>query len=414
MHSKHTSTVVSRVGLGAYQASLLSIVCLPFLVPFSDARNIDLQGLILILAGLTGIGAVMLRKPRVLNSLSRLEQMLLGVFVASCMLSLLANPHKGYDLLGAPYIRLGAAGLVACVACGLALRNISSKRLMQYLYLIIGVSAILSIPYNMLRLHTLVRIGGVFAQADIFAVFLGCGLLLGLAMWTMYPRWRPPLLIMQLVLLGLLLLTETRAVLFLVIILYGYMFWQNHKQTGWSWWQWLACIIGALLVLIGAKILLPVRVTSGAYADQSIRYRLVLQAEALRPAAQKPLFGYGPGNLADALACNKLLTTDLQQTCHKGYFFNSSHNIFLDRILAIGWLGGLAFLALVLIELRAGLWSSADSRVLAYCTLLIAGYYLSNVTDITLELLLWILLLHRATRRNNKYSVMDVVEEVRA
>ena len=83
----------------------------------------------------------------------------------------------------------------------------------------------------------------------------------------------------------------------------------------------------------------------------------------------------------------------MQTTCRQGYFFNSSHNIFIDRVLAIGWLGGLAFLAIVMLAIYRGLRGKQELWVLGYAVALIGFYYLTNVTSVTLELLLWVLLM---------------------
>ena len=406
--SKHkrgriTHPVIYRLDSLAYQVSIGLMICLPFLVPFTDARNIDLQGLILLLAGLTSLLVTLNRQ--IFSRLGQREQILLGIFGTLCLFSMAVNPHWYYNFFGAPYIRLGVAGLLSCIACGLVLGAISTRRLITSLYWLICLVAIVSIPYNWLRFHSFLRIGGVFAQTDIFAVFLACGLLLGLTMTKSYPHWRWPIRIIQFGLASLLILTQTRAVLLLVVILYVYIFWQSRQYKKWSNRKWAICVSGVLCVLIGAKILLPARLTNVNYASQSIQYRFSLQRYALDATMQKPFFGYGPGNLADALACNKLTATSLQKTCHAGYFFNSSHNIFLDRVLAIGWIGGLAFLLFVLIELRSGLGDDSDTRILTYCALLIACYYLTNVTNITLELLLWILLIHIALQRSVKQSI---------
>jgi O-antigen ligase len=380
---------------------MLLVVCLPLLVPFPDSRNTDLQGIILLIAGLASWLVVLFRRPAI-PRLDRRAQSLLAICLSFCVISLCVNPHKMYDLLGAPYVRLGSLALCACIGCGLALRSLSSKQLITWLYGLICVIAAVSVPYTWLRLHTFSRIGGVFAQADIFAVFMGCGILLGWTISDMYPRFRWQVRGMQLVFFSLLIISETRAVLGVVVLISTYVLWQRRQRyTGMATWKWIVLGVSLLCLLGCFKVLVPSRVTSLAYGLQSVRYRLSLQGSGLRASEQKPLFGYGPGNLADALACNKLTAPSLQRTCHQDYFFNSSHDIFLDGILGIGWIGGSAILLLVLIELKVGLKADKYTRTLAYCILLIACYYLTNVTNISLELLLWILLLSVASSRVN-------------
>ena len=84
----------------------------------------------------------------------------------------------------------------------------------------------------------------------------------------------------------------------------------------------------------------------------------------------------------------------IKESCDDGYYFTSTHNIYLDRILAIGWIGGLAYSLFVQICLYLGLRLKGQQiQILSYCALVIAIYYLTNVTSVALELLFVILLL---------------------
>ena len=382
---------IGRVAGVCRNASLVLAGCLAFLVPFNPARNIDLQGLLLVVSGGFAWCALLLGYRQMFKSLSRLDSVLLGIFAAFCLVSLAANPHLGYDFFGAPYIRLGTGSLLACVGIGLLLTTIQRQRLLTWLYVMILGLSVVSVPYSWWHFHSLLRIGGVFAQADILACFVGCGLLFGLEMLSLYPLRRNILLSVQLFWAILLVLTQTRAVLLIVIILC--LLWELQKLRGDKFKRVALYGVTALLLLGGLHYFIPNRLTNTAYASESIHYRLTLQSYALKVSEQKPVWGYGPGNLADALSCPRLPAGALQTTCHQGYFFNSSHNIFIDRVLAIGWLGGLAFLGVVILAIYRSLGGKRIVRTLGYAVILISCYYLTNVTSVTLELLLWVLLL---------------------
>jgi O-antigen ligase len=369
---------------------LVLAACLPFLVPFDPARNIDLQGMLLMISGGLAWTALLLGHRGIFKSVGRLDRTLLGIFAVCCLVSLLVNPHLGYDFFGAPYIRLGTAGLLSCVGIGLLLTTVARKRLLTGLYLIILGLSVVSVPYSWWHFHSLLRVGGVFSQADIMACFIGCGLLLGLEMLHLYPRRRNVLLAGQLFWAVLLLLTQTRAVLLIVIVL-G-LVWELCKRRGHEFKRVAFYGAAALLLLGGLHYFAPSRLTNTAYASESIHYRLTLQGYALKASWQKPFWGYGPGNLADALSCPRLTSPALQKTCRKGYFFNSSHNIFIDRVLAIGWPGGLSYLVLVLLAIYRGLRGRPETRIFGYAVALVGCYYLTNVTSVTLELLLWTLM----------------------
>jgi len=353
-------------------------------VPFSGGvRDIDLQGGVLIVSGLFAWIALALQRQAL--RLTIVEGSLL-IFVLCSLVSLSVNPHFGYDLWGAPYIRLGTAGILACIGVGRLTATMKTRGLLVVLYLIITAGAIVSLPYSWVSFHYLARIPGIVAQTDVFACLLGVGLLLGLEMLVLYPGRRVWIVSAQAYMAGLLLLTETRAVLVLVVII-G-LVWAWHNKVDRTMTVSVALVI--LVLMAGLTQIAPTRLTNSGYAADSVSYRLTLQRYALKSSNQKPLFGYGLGNLADALDCSKLSAKSLQKTCRQGYFFNSSHDIFIDRILAVGWIGGLAYLGIVSAALYSGFYNP-KTRIFAYALLLIAGYYLTNVTDVVLELLLWIL-----------------------
>ncbi len=370
--------------------SFVLAACLPFLAPFNPLRNIDLQGLVLLISGGFAWCALLLGYRGVLQSLGWLEGGLLTVFSVCCVASLLINPHFSYGVLGAPFVRLGTGGYLACIGIGILGKTIKLEQLLLGLYVLIVGLAVVSVPYSWLHFHSLLRMGGVFAQADIMACFIGCGLLIGLGMWGLCPKQRRLLLGIQGFLVGLLLLTQTRAVLFLVIGLY-LIFMIKHRRRGSP--LVIVAVIAALLLFGTLHYFLPSRITDRAYVVQSISYRLSLQKYAVQTSAHRPFLGYGPGNLADALACSRLPAGSLQTTCKQGYFFNSSHNIFIDRVLAIGWLGGLSYLGLVVLALYRGWRGNKTLQIVGYTLTLIGCYYLTNVTSLTLELLFWILLM---------------------
>jgi O-antigen ligase len=380
-------TISAELAPISQQIFIILAFCLPVLIPFDSSRNVDLQGLILLVIGLFAWAFVGLRG---MPKLTLLDRLLLGIFIGCCLISTAVSPHIGYDLLGAPYIRLGALGLISCIGFGLAAIRVRPLRLIGSLYGLIVAVATASLPYYFIKYHSLIRIGGVFAQADIFAVVLGVGLLLGLYLLELNVRRGWILYITQFFLLGLLILTETRVALILTVLLM--LAWQFRYHYARFRRRLLLYIALLLLVIAGFYALPSNRFTNFAYASTSIQYRLNLQAAGLSASKHKVLFGYGPGNLADALNCSKLAAQDLQKTCRQGYFFNSSHNIYIDRILGIGWLGGLAFLLIVIRSISAGLKIKSEDQILSYVLILIALYYLTNVTSIPLELMLWVLL----------------------
>lgn len=391
--SNHRNLKIHNLIVVLENTVLLLVCSLPFLVPFSLERNFNLQGLVIILAGALGWVTVFLRKDKPQDRFEKIGTILIALYIIANILNLVAN-FNSHTLFGSPLMRLGSLGLVACIGCGLALRKIEPKRLIQWLYTSICLIAASAIPYSLLTDSSISRIGGLFSQADILAVFMGVGVLFGIAMWQSYPDKRKYLIVTQLLLIAILVGTQTRSVI-LLLPLIGLLMVLTGNMTRSRKIQFSGVILSALaLVMILSPSLPSSRLTDSKYAGESLSYRRDLQKAGIKSLTTKPLFGYGAGSIENALKCSDLSSSSLKQSCYEGFYFTSSHNIYLDRTLAIGWVGGLAYLAFVIVCLFRGLRSRYKQiQILSYCALLIAIYYLTNVTSIALELLFIILLL---------------------
>lgn len=407
--SKHKPTspevkLNSPVALLSYYSFMLAglgCLILPFLAIFGASnKDTDQQSYILLGAGLFAwINVYLRRYSKIWQQTPWFTRLLIIVLIVTLAISSIVNPHLSYDLLGEPYLRLGLLSMLAILGCALFFLNLNRQRLLNWLYAICCMLCLTALPYNAIRLHTLDRVGGVFAQADILAVFAGLGLLIGWQLIKKYRAYATWFYISQLLLAIVLWLTQTRSILALSILLSIIWFVLNkglnlNKRN-------LTLILIALVVLAGTAIVLPNRLKSFSYDKFSITYRLDLDSAALVASAHKPLVGYGPGNVATALACQSLTSPPLKQTCHEHFYFNSSHNIFLDRTLEAGWLGGVAYLLFVVSSLARGFRSREDEViVMSLAALLIALYYLTNVTNIDVELSFWIFLLqlNRSTK----------------
>lgn len=204
----------SNISNFIFKTAVVLIVAMPFLAPFPDNRNADLQGIVILIAGLLSSVYIITKYKSFNNLLSNKERVLLIAIMVFALLSFLVNPHKNYDLLGAPYVRLGLAGTYSIIACSFLMSSIKTRDLLRYLYLLIIAIATISVPYTIYEQGTVNRIGGLFSQADIFAVFMGCGLLIGVEIYKKYPKLKFQIISSQILLVVLILLSQTRAVIF--------------------------------------------------------------------------------------------------------------------------------------------------------------------------------------------------------
>jgi hypothetical protein len=250
-----------------FNCCLSFLICLPFLVPFDANRDVDLQGLIVIIAGSFAALALLTAQKFQYKTLPNIGFRLLSVFCVACLLSTIINPHKAYDIIGAPYVRIGFVSILSYILCGFMLLTIPINNFIKYLYLIISSLAWLSLPYSLVRFHSLVRLPGVINQPDIFACLLGCCLLLGWYMIYKLPQIKYWLAVNQLFLIIVLFLTQTRAVIAITILLS--MAWLYLRRNIVSKRQLLVGGLSVILVAVSCYGILPHRLTNKAYAYQS-------------------------------------------------------------------------------------------------------------------------------------------------
>jgi len=279
--------------------------------------------------------------------------------------------------------------ILSSIGIGLVLHKLDNKLFMVALYVSIVALALVSVPYDLLFIGSLVRLSGPLRQPDFLAAWLGCGLLIGLFAYRWYPRYSKAILAAQGLLLVTLLLTETRAIIGLVLLLTLVYLWIFKKA-----WKF---IIGA--VIITCVLFVPFIHTKALHStthilQQDVLLRVHIQSVAIQSFKTMPFQGYGPGNIVNVLACAKLTSPDLVAVCNRHLEYTSSHNIFIDRLLEFGWLGGLTYIALTVYAITRGFRSQTESgRALSFCMLLLGFYYLTNITSTEVELLFWVLLI---------------------
>jgi O-antigen ligase len=388
-----------HVNQQAIATACLDILCvLPFLNPFPLERSIFLQSLLVVLVG--GIAWLsLIVSGKVFYKLPRYIIWLIVMYIVWAVVSLLFN-HSVINIFGSSFLRLGVLPLFACIGCGLILRSISTIRLLTWLYCSSVLLALVSL-FSMRSFNVTDRIGGIFHQADILGVWMGCGLILGLAMWKLFGNSRRWITISQILLMTTLILSQTRVIILLVCVIGLYVLLRSNLSLTRKILSITAAAVFACYILINIGNT-RYHLTNTQDATDSIHYRYDLQSDAVDASLHRPLFGYGAGNVTSALSCPSLHSPALQQTCQDGFYFNSSHNIYLDRVLSFGLIGGFSFVLIVVCSLYYGLRSKNDERFFAYGAILIALYYLTNVTNVTLELLLWVLLLRSYTLENNE------------
>lgn len=372
----------------------LDLVCLlPFVGVLGLRRGSFVQLVLILIAATTAATRLIYKKNRKLN-FPKLAKYLLSVYGVFIFISLVIyrNANSWFGYFHDKIDSTGSLALLAIICVALMLYSVNQTRIIKYLYIsIIGLS--ISGLVQQIESHSLIRIGGLLHQPDLLSIYMALGLILGTILYVKLPKYKYYIIAGQILLLAVLVLTQTRATLILTLLIFALIILRSRLRLNLKIIYLALLITCSALIFIFSSTIVSSRLSSVSYATSSIKYRGDLQAYALNESASSPIYGYGGGNLKSALPCSRVKSLDLMQTCSQGYYFSSSHNIFLDRILQYGWIGGLSYLGFIAYSLYLGLWSKGVTRYFAYCALLISVYYLTNVTSLGVEALLWLFLL---------------------
>lgn len=363
---------------------------LPLLVPFSTGRNIDLQaGIVWVLGTIAWLSLFLWRTDT--PSLRRWLWWPIGLYALSCLLTLWFHPDVA-NLTGLPHSRLGVLSLLACIGCGLVSRFFSVQRLARGLYASSIAIAITAVPYTLITMGSLARVGGAFHQPDLLAIWLVCGWIIGFGLWPQAKKQRWGMAATQTLLLVVIVLSQSRMALLLLIVISLVI--AVRQLRGRLRTMAVLLIIGVTgLVGSSAYLVAPHnRVIDSGYSTRSIQYRLTLQSYGVHAVSYQPIVGYGPANIQTGISCLIIHDPALIRTCQQGYYFESSHNIFLDRFIGLGLLGGSAYIIAIGGLLYIGKRQIGIARYVWYAALAICVYYLTNITSVSIELLLWVLL----------------------
>jgi hypothetical protein len=378
----------AKLALLATQTVLVSVCIMPFLIFLSVNQDIDMQAALLILLGVLAWVAVLITNLLYKIVWPNIVKYSFYTYCVICILSLIDHASL-INLYGSVLLRLGSLELLASVGCGILLSRVPSKKLMLWLYIVSVTAAVISVPYTYFSFHFFIRLGGIFHQADILAAWLACGFILGCGLWSYYNKRHILIGISQLLLLVALFLTQTRAVMAILVLLLIIMAIRNVKTRKRRIVYLSSIAVLLLMIAIIGHQILPNRL---ANTPTSIVYRLRLQSYGVKSSFNEPLLGFGAGNVSQSLSCQSFKDAELVHTCSQGYYFDSSHDIYLDRILALGYIGGIAFVTFVVCSIYRALRLPDQQQYFGYTALLLGLYYLTNVTNIEIEVLLWILM----------------------
>lgn len=290
---------------------------------------------------------------------------------------------------------LGAWTLFCCTVIGLsAIDYITPKVLRIYYWVVVGLG-VGSLLYDIPRLLSNDRLSGLVLQPDILAILLGTGLIVRLLIPIKVKHAYIDILSTVLLVMSI-LLTRTRAVIYLLPIWLVIVIVQHRKQLLASRKKQVLSLMAAFLILITAGAYAAPRVLSLSRAQYGVSYRVDLMKHSSNYLTIMAPWGLGPGGLSGVVADYYPLPPSLEHTVVIDQKIpENSHNIFLDRFLGYGWLTGLAYLVMIVLFAIAALRTRHDeiARVLSVMGVYLLVQQSVTSTNIILEVLTWICLL---------------------
>lgn len=391
------SSLSLRIAKICRLSSLLIVSLLPLQIYLPIEKTIDQQAYSLFIAGVLAWVSILLQSHKSTLRYKKSVLIPLIIFLVFCLLSAVLISPMNYSFFGAPLVRIGFLAYIAITGIGIVVSEISFNQLIKFLFIEIAAIGLISFPLSLISIGSMDRVGGVFYQADILGIVCGLGILLGLQIYTDKLLNRVFVLPLVIYLALLLLASQSRAPIVGTFVL-SVIWLLINVRTSIKYVVIAGSVLVILLTFLGSRQFAP-RLFDTGFAIESTSYRLDLLTSALNSFSDKALLGYGPGNLADALDCRKLKTESLLETCQKGYFFDSSHNIYVDKFLASGIFAGLSYLFMVGAGIYWAFKKPKQIRIFGFCLLLISFYYLTNVTNILLEMIYLTLIIWAARIR---------------
>jgi O-antigen ligase len=252
------------------------------------------------------------------------------------------------------------------------------------------------------------RLTGPIHQANVLAVILGIGLILGFSFYKTKSKYITLFTIVgQTILLLGIILTQSRLILGLTIIsalivsikVINKDFFSNltlyfkHKFT--------PIIVIAFIAITGiSSYTLSInasfnRIFSFGLLETGVEYRIHLQEQGLKLLTVTPIYGWGTDSIIFVYNKYFELPKDIQSSySEEGQNVDSTHNVFLDKFLELGIIGGSIYILLIATTLYHGAKNATtiEDKLILVTLVFFTVQSLLNVTMVEQEIINWILI----------------------
>lgn len=319
----------------------------------------------------------------------------LALFAYGLLSTTLLSGNPQNVFFGADNHFIGSWTLLSCILGGLLIGRRLQVQSLAYFYWALVILAVGSIVLDSSSLMAGERLAGLVMQSNLLAVLLGTGLIVGL-FTSFMGKWQY-LLLGHTILISGVLLTRTRAVIYLLplwLVCMGFRYRSYVRLRQRSLWYGivLAVAVAALAAVYAAP-----RLLSASRDVYGVSYRAELIQYSSKYLAIMPPWGLGPGGLTNVIGDYYPLPESLRHTVAIDQKIpENSHTIFLDRFLEYGWIPGIAYLATVVMAALAA-WRTRRSQ-LTQVLAVTAGYLLLqqsvSITSPVIEFLTWTCLVY--------------------
>lgn len=320
----------------------------------------------------------------------------LAVFIILSMMSFWASYRANSSLLGSEGYRLGYLVLICAITIGLSAKLIINRQGLIWYYAGSIVMLTASICYHYAIFHLAGRLAWPVVLSNNLALLLAAAVIVGIYIANRSNWWI--IMMGQIFLLAGIVLTQSRAVFLLTIVLSGAYLLKRYgaRLTRKNHRHYLWPLLAAMLATFIFMRFAPPRLKSTNYLKISIIYRLELQKRGLEMISIKPLAGVGSDAVQFYFNQGTNYGAYLSETLKSGYKFMSVHNVYLDKLIEYGLLAGIIFCFLAARAIwRGGMSSSQPISVLIWLVFVLFSLYgLVDFFSMETTVLFWLVLFY--------------------
>ncbi len=329
--------------------------------------NLDIKAIFLwILGGVIGV-FVIFEIIKIKNSKVNPFSILITVYSIIAIISAIFSVNVQNSITGGWSYRIGLLSILAFIFCANFIKKIESQFILKTAFISSLCIAVYSVFTSIPLLKSGARLIGPVYQSNVLAVILGIGIISAFSLYKNSKTLNNIIIFLgQLFLFLAIFLTKSRLILALVvlsvvavILLITIKNLKKEKSIlskikNLSKFKLLAIILSTLLIASGFLYFANLnssfsRLFNIQLLNNGISYRVHLQEYGVKLLKHTPIFGWGEDSIIFVYDKFEDLPKDIKSSYEdENQHVDSTHNVFLDKFLELGYFGGIAYLLLIL------------------------------------------------------------------